>query len=76
MYEDGRLGWRISPYGWLVRVDRKHLATETDFDAAIRTARQRFESGCRRPPKAGDESEMASGVVVSFGQSRMRDKAD
>jgi hypothetical protein len=29
-------------HGWLVSVDHKHLATEEDFDYAIRVAKQRY----------------------------------
>jgi hypothetical protein len=29
---------------WLVSMDRKHLATEPDFDAEIRMSRERFFS--------------------------------
>ncbi|SEJ85191.1 hypothetical protein SAMN05192539_1020116 [Paraburkholderia diazotrophica] len=44
MYEDRRLRWCPSARGWLVTVDHRHLATENDFDAAIRRAREVFES--------------------------------
>jgi hypothetical protein len=36
LYEEGRIRWCRSAQGWLVSVDHKHLATEPDFDAAIR----------------------------------------
>jgi hypothetical protein len=45
MYEDGRIRWCRSAQGWLVSVDHRHLATEADFDAAIRIARERHFSG-------------------------------
>lgn len=45
MYEDGRIRWCRSAQGWLVSVDHRHLATEADFDAAIRIARERYLSG-------------------------------
>lgn len=60
MYEEGRIRWCKSGHGWLVSVDHKHLATESQFDAAIRNARQRFESGCRWSPKAKQTSGIAS----------------
>lgn len=44
MYEDRRLRWCASGSGWLVSVDHRHLATEFDFDAAIRSARDRFQT--------------------------------
>jgi hypothetical protein len=49
-YEDGRIRWCKSAEGWLVSVDHKHLATESDFDTAIRTARTRYFSGQRIAP--------------------------
>lgn len=50
MYEDRRLRWCASGSGWLVSVDHRHLATEFDFDAAIRSAEivfKRMNSGLR-----------------------------
>jgi hypothetical protein len=46
-YEEGRIRWCESSQGWLVSVDHKHLATECDFDTAIRMARARYFSGSR-----------------------------
>jgi hypothetical protein len=45
LYEEGRIRWCRSALGWLVSVDHKHLATEQDFDTAIRISRERFYSG-------------------------------
>lgn len=45
LYEDGKIRWCRSANGWLVSVDHKHLATEPDFDTAIRIARERYFSG-------------------------------
>ncbi|BFG80117.1 hypothetical protein PTKU46_81510 [Paraburkholderia terrae] len=45
LYEDGRIRWCRSAQGWLVSVDHRHLATEADFDAAIRVACERHFSG-------------------------------
>ena len=45
LYDEGRIRWCRSSQGWLVSVDHKHLATETDFDAAIRASRERYYSG-------------------------------
>jgi hypothetical protein len=44
-YEEGRIRWCRSARGWLVSVDHRHLATEADFDAAIRISRERYFSG-------------------------------
>lgn len=48
VYEEGRIRWCRSHSGWLVSVDHKHLATEPDFDTAIRLARVRYNVGERR----------------------------
>jgi hypothetical protein len=45
LYDEGRIRWCRSAQGWLVSVDHKHLATEPDFDAAIRASRERYYSG-------------------------------
>ncbi|BFG75587.1 hypothetical protein PTKU46_36200 [Paraburkholderia terrae] len=45
LYEDGRIRWCRSAQGWLVSVDHRHLATEAEFDAAIRIARERYLRG-------------------------------
>ena len=45
LYEEGRIRWCRSAQGWLVSVDHRHLATEADFDAAIRVSRERYFSG-------------------------------
>lgn len=45
LYEDGRIRWCRSAQGWLVSVDHRHLATEAEFDAAIRIARERYLMG-------------------------------
>ena len=71
MYEDGRIRWCATSYGWLVSVDHKHLATETDFDTAIRSARQRFESGRRCAP-GRRRSATATPVVISIGVGRVK----
>lgn len=47
LYEGGRIRWCKSARGWLVSVDHKHLATEDDFDSAIRAARE--QSFLRQP---------------------------
>ena len=44
-FEEGRVRWCRSAEGWLVSVDHKHLATEPDFDTAIRVSRERYYSG-------------------------------
>ncbi len=75
MYEENRLRWCASGYGWLVSVDHRHLATEVDFDAAIRNARQRFESGRRQTPKARREAHQVTNVVISIGVGRVKAQA-
>ncbi|MDR5815439.1 hypothetical protein QCE62_17790 [Caballeronia sp. LZ033] len=39
--QEGRIRWCRSSEGWLVSVNHRHLATEPDFDAAIRQAHAR-----------------------------------
>jgi hypothetical protein len=46
-YQDGRIRWCRSSQGWLVSVDHKHLATEPDFDAAIRVAHAKCSGKAR-----------------------------
>ncbi|SAK91684.1 hypothetical protein AWB75_06458 [Caballeronia catudaia] len=53
-YQEGRIRWCKSSQGWLVSVDHKHLATEQDFDVAIRQARSRLMAGKRYKPKVWD----------------------
>ena len=45
LYDEGRIRWCRSAQGWLVSVDHRHLATEPDFDSAIRVSRERYYSG-------------------------------
>jgi hypothetical protein len=40
LFEEGRLRWCKSAAGWLVSVDHRHLATEGNFDDAIRAAKR------------------------------------
>ena len=54
LYEEGRIRWCRSPHGGLVSVDHKHLATEDDFDAAIRKSRERFYSGQLKQTEYGN----------------------
>jgi hypothetical protein len=42
LYEGGRIRWCRSSQGWLVSVDHRHLATDKDFDTAIRISRERY----------------------------------
>ncbi|TCW78761.1 hypothetical protein C5O80_31205 [Burkholderia sp. SRS-46] len=44
LYEDRRIRWCHSGRGWLVTVDHRHVATEFDFDAAMRSAHRRHAS--------------------------------
>jgi hypothetical protein len=52
LHEDGRIRWCRAARGWLVSVDHKHLATEPDFDTAIRVSRERYFSGERKGAKS------------------------
>ncbi|SPB17228.1 hypothetical protein NOV72_04433 [Caballeronia novacaledonica] len=52
LYDEGRIRWCRSAHGWLVSVDHKHLATEPDFDTAIRVSRARYYSGKLRRAEA------------------------
>ncbi|SOE91437.1 hypothetical protein SAMN05446927_8361 [Caballeronia arationis] len=56
LYDEGRIRWCKSAQGWLVSIDHKHLATEHDFDAAIRMARQRYFSGGRQRLERSSQS--------------------
>lgn len=47
LLEEGRVRWCRSAGTWLVSVDHKHLATEENFDKAVRAARDRFGTGRR-----------------------------
>ena len=43
LFEERRIRWFPSRDKWLVFVDHKHVATESDFDTAIRTAKHAAE---------------------------------
>jgi hypothetical protein len=43
LYEDRRIRWCNSPDGWLVSIDHRHVATEANFDQAIRGAISRLQ---------------------------------
>ena len=54
LYQEGRIRWCRSSYGWLISIDHKHLATDDDFDAALRNAYTRHRhctprSSTRKP---------------------------
>ncbi|WP_208328637.1 hypothetical protein [Paraburkholderia sp. BL6665CI2N2] len=72
-YEEGRVRWCLSAGLWYVSVDNRHLATEPDFDAAIRAAREnalnRAAKCGRRPRPTNKEG------VVTIGMGRAREKA-
>jgi hypothetical protein len=38
LYDEGRIRWCRANDFWLVSIDHKHLATEQDFDDAMRSA--------------------------------------
>jgi hypothetical protein len=42
LVEERRIRWCQANGVWFVSVDNKHVATEGDFDAAIRSARRSF----------------------------------
>lgn len=41
IFDEGRIRWCRSHRGWLVSVDHRHVATDEDFDSAIRNAKAR-----------------------------------
>jgi hypothetical protein len=50
--QESRIRWCYAQGCWLVSVDHKHLATECDFDQAIRDAKCAYETGqAERPPR-------------------------
>jgi len=55
LVEDGRLRWCKAAAGWLVSVDNRHLATESNFYEAIRVAKARATVGCAKTPAAVQE---------------------
>lgn len=61
MYDDDRIRWCRCYQGWLVSIDHKHLATEANFNSAIRIARDRYHSGCRA---CSTDSEHGNGLAV------------
>ncbi|SAL71667.1 hypothetical protein AWB69_08670 [Caballeronia udeis] len=73
LYEEGRIRWRKAAEGWLVSVDHKHLATEMEFDAAIRVARQRYFSGGRQSLSNSSrvlKDEMGPGLAAESRENR------
>lgn len=51
LYEDHRIRWCRGRDGWLVSIGHRHVATEHDFDTAIRTAHVRFQGDQRLKAK-------------------------
>lgn len=45
LLEDRRIRWCHSGRGWLVSVDHRHVATDTQFDQAMRMAKENAERG-------------------------------
>jgi hypothetical protein len=45
LVEDRRIRWCLAGGSWLVSVDHRHVATDENFDRAIRAARQRSRLG-------------------------------
>ena len=43
-FEDRRIRWRLSRSGYVITVDRRHVATNEDFDKAIRGAKAKTEA--------------------------------
>lgn len=41
LIEERRIRWCLADGRWLVSVDHRHVATDQNFDHAIRTARRR-----------------------------------
>ncbi|MDI9675690.1 hypothetical protein [Burkholderia cenocepacia] len=75
MYEEGRLMWRVSGIHWFVSVDQKHLATDSDFDGAIRSARQRHEAIRRKSRRMGGKPTTPPERLISIGMGRIKLRA-
>jgi hypothetical protein len=58
MYDEDRIRWCRCHQNWLVSIDHTHLATESNFDTAIKTARNRFYSGRRAASADSDKAYM------------------
>lgn len=71
MYEENRLSWLFSSGKWSVRVDDRPVASDFDFDSAVRAARARSSSRGRpiRPQKSPKPSEIL--VTVGVGRVKM-----
>lgn len=52
LVEERRIRWCLADGSWLVSVDHRHVATDADFDQAIRVARR---VSCRREGKTEGE---------------------
>ncbi|WP_244980407.1 hypothetical protein [Burkholderia paludis] len=59
LLDERRIRWCHSGRGWLVSVDHRHVATGTQFDQAMRIAKENVEGGgtaCIDTPSASTES--------------------
>ncbi|MGC2967757.1 hypothetical protein [Paraburkholderia aspalathi] len=45
LVEERRIRWCFANGSWLVSIDNRHVATDENFDHAIRTARRRSPRG-------------------------------
>lgn len=71
MQEENRIRWCRAHGLWYVSVDHRHLSTESDFDAAIRAARQRATAGVSQSARRRKEAASASGVSIAVGRRRV-----
>jgi hypothetical protein len=46
LLDERRIRWCLSAKGWLISVDHKHVATDSDFDRAIRSAKSATDVAC------------------------------
>ncbi|WP_243771545.1 hypothetical protein [Burkholderia sp. D-99] len=54
LLEERRIRWCQSGRGWLISVDHRHVATSTQFDQAMRIAKENVEEGSARAHPDGD----------------------
>jgi hypothetical protein len=74
MHEENRIRWCLAHGLWYVSVDHRHLATEPDFDTAIRAARQRAIEGVNKTLRARKKKPLPSEVLVTVGVGRIKER--
>ncbi|WP_227789673.1 MULTISPECIES: hypothetical protein [Burkholderia] len=57
LLDERRIRWCHSGRGWLVSVDHRHVATGTQFDQAMRIAKENVESSGSRRIDAASKSD-------------------